>query len=670
MKKPAFWWGCLLVGVFALLLLAAAGGWWYLRTRNRTTSKEAPPALSVFLLAPANGSEATAGDILQAEAQTIAPVPVQSVELFVDGEPVSSAESAEDPAWTWRALPAGIHTMFARATAGGETGQSPTIILNVLPSEDPLQVTAGEGDTLEQVGAGFGIPPDQMIAANPHLSPGVPLADGQPVQVPSPDTNPPDDGGNASPANNTPELPLLKVPAITWKFTPSGPVDKSYCYTSTGGGIWQKMPTDAFEFFGGGPTSYMQTGIPMAGDQVILQAQCWGWLGGVLKFLGQGETGLKLQDGSQEVMISAEGFSLVGTPKLPPVPTLGGGGVIVPPPFALREPADAADCSAHSHPLLAPFICKTLLSQPVKQYTFLEWEWQPKTCWGGDCGYAGEIAGYRVYALDPITSSKVLLKEVTNPAQKIVALPLPWGPAPPCYSVTAYVDNPAVADSVAASYCPGLYQSQPQKVTLTPTDWITTGGNWIDQNCEEFGALDPYIDVNQTSGFGNNTGEVFVGSDLLDSGDCFQQADYSGAVKFAQPGLPPGVVIQNAVLRFTKAFSDYGADGWSSNAAPFCASGLSRALQSWTGQVTANHFVGTNFLMTKSYNSPITSIPEAGNSYQVDVSATVKNWMKHPETNHGFILNPDAAPEPSGDGYGRCFSGVSNFQLDIYYFAP
>jgi hypothetical protein len=48
----------------------------------------------------------------------------------------------------------------------------------------------------------------------------------------------------------------------------------------------------------------------------------------------------------------------------------------------------------------------------------------------------------------------------------------------------------------------------------------------------------------------------------------------------------------------------------------------------------------------------------------------VKNWIKHPDTNHGFILNPAAAPTPKGDGYGRCFSGVNNFNLDIYYFAP
>ncbi len=102
----------------------------------------------------------------------------------MDGQSLGVVDdSPESASWTWQAWPMGIHTFSARATtADGKIGQSQTVIVNVLQGNSPMQVPAGEGQTLEQIGADFGVPPDQMAGANPKVDPSQPLPGGQPVQ--------------------------------------------------------------------------------------------------------------------------------------------------------------------------------------------------------------------------------------------------------------------------------------------------------------------------------------------------------------------------------------------------------------------------------------------------------------------------------------------------------
>ena len=176
----------------------------------------------------------------------------------------------------------------APEAADGQLGESQTVIVNVVAMDETMQVQAGPSETLAQVGAKFGASPDQMAAANPKLDPSTPLSDGQPVNVPTGGSQPP--GGGGSPGGGS-GPGGGKVPfVINWELKLNGQADKSYCYLSDGSGKWEKMPQPPFEFFGGVDNLYTQVFDVTPPTEATIQAQCWGWLGGVLKYLGQGQT--------------------------------------------------------------------------------------------------------------------------------------------------------------------------------------------------------------------------------------------------------------------------------------------------------------------------------------------------------------------------------------------
>ncbi len=123
-------------------------------------------------------------------------------------------------------------------------------------------------------------------------------------------------------------------------------------------------------------------------------------------------------------------------------------------------------------------------------------------------------------------------------------------------------------------------------------------------------------------------------------------------------------------MKFSKVFTDYGSSGVATNFTEFCVYAVGKAKQDWTGLVSGNHFYGKNVLTSVAYFSPITSLSGWDFTPEVDVTFIVKNWIAHPEQNHGFILTPRAAPNPETDGTGECLTGVGNVQLVISYFVP
>jgi len=361
----------LLIGgaVLILLLLFVVGGAFLLRPK--LPPGEPPSPVHVTVLYPSSGEEFAVGDYLTVTAQAIAPEALVSTELFVDGQSIGSiTDGPELASWPWHAWPVGIHTLQARVTdANGQTGNSQTVVVNVLPGDGEMDVAAGPGQTLEQIGAAYGVPPDQIAGSNPKLDPTQPLQDGQPVKVPT--------GGGAGSGAGDGGSPgaggFNPILLITWKFTPTVPVDKSYCYTSTGNGAWDKMPKKAFEFFLTPENVFEQAFEALPQQETVIQMQCWGWLGGVLKYLGQGETGVDATKPPSQVVVSGEGFQFVGIPVIPAASDDAHGGpiLVVPPPYALREPTDAAECASHGHPWIAPFICDTLMQAQVKEYIIL-----------------------------------------------------------------------------------------------------------------------------------------------------------------------------------------------------------------------------------------------------------------------------------------------------------
>lgn len=685
MKKRTFQRGCFLIIFLVLILLASGGGWWYFRSRvSKAEFKPESPVL-VFLLSPASGEEMKAGDLVPVTLQAAAPIAIQSAELFVDGKSLGAVtDSPESAEWTWQAWPLGIHTLSARATAAdGQVGQSQTVIVNVLAGDGKMQVSAEEGQTLEQIGASFGVPADQMAAANPHVDPTQPLAGGQPVDVPVGEGNAggggagsgsePGGGQGQPPSGGNADLPPFI--SIIWNIKFTQPVDKSYCYISSGDGHWEKMPKEPFNFFQSLDSLYTQL-IPLAKD-VVIQVDCWGWLGGALKYLGQGKTSFDSNQPPNEVMINAAGFQFAGMPQIPiqEEKFTGGGQKTIPPPFAVRFAKDAAECVSHAHPLLAPFICNTLMNAPVKEYNILVWEWQAEACWPGYCQYGiNQVDGYRIYAVPDFTKKALYspksikyLKTVSDP-QKAAAIPLPWAGEWYCYGVEAFVNDAAVPPSAMVKFCPAQ-EPAPQKITLTPTHWLTAGGTWVDVgDCDTYGGAEYYVAENKETGFGNQPGEVLVGAYIVDDDnhDCFRQGEYYGAVKFdiaqSSLSLPSNAVIQKAELKYSTAFKDYGATGVATNENPSCVSKVGRAKQDWTGLVGGNHYSSKSL---GSYFAPY-----------ADLASVVKGWRENPSSNYGLILMPAVAPKPQpvgdwdGNVTGTCFDGLANFQLDIYYFVP
>lgn len=664
--------GCVVWGgfVFALLflLLLSAGGWWFFGLTANTAEAPPPITVFVFLLSPASGDEVEVGDYVPVTLQAVGLNTLLNAEVFVNGVSLGEEKnSLENASWVWQPLSVGIHSLTARVTdVNGEIGQSQTVLVNVLEGDGLLQISALDGQALEEVGADFGVPLAQMAGANPNFAPGQPLPVGALVQVPIGDGvagNGPGQGGEG-----------LSIPLIFWEFTPQTPVDKSYCYTSGGDGNWVKMPKKPFDFFSGSPLKYIQQdGIPKGGAGVI-KVQCWGWLGGTLKFLGEGETKFDVFQPADKLVILGQGFELTGKPQVPlsgsPPETGGGNTKTIPPPFAMREPADTADCTKHYGNILAGFVCDALLNASVKQYRVLQWEWEPRVGWSGDDVWLNEIDGYRIYEIDPFTKTPKLLSEVKNPKQKAAAVPLPWGA--PCYGVQAYIDDPVLEPSEIAEYCPGQ-PTAAQKITLDPINWLTTGGEWIqDGDCDTYGTGDSYLIANSNLGFGNKPGEVLVGSYIVDDdeNDCFAQGDYAGAVKFSNSILLNDAVIHKAVLKFAASFTYYSASGVATNYKLLCVGGVGKAKQDWTGLGGANHFVGKNILSSYAYYNPISSLSGWNHTPEVDVTSVVSSWMKNPQSNHGFILRHLNAPHPATDGAGSCSSRLAYVQLEIHYFVP
>ena len=662
MKKRSLLWGILLGILFLALVLAAA--WWYVSAQYKMEEAPAPSQVLVYLLSPASGEEASVGDYVPLSAQVITSEKILYLEFFTDGLSLGVVtNNPENASWTWQPLSPGLHVISAKATTeDGNVGNSPGVLVNVLAGNGSFQIPAEGGQTLEEVGAVFGIPPLFMAAANPHLTTSEPLKDGQPVTIPI--------GTGSGTGSESMPPPIAAVGEafpgsvfIQWNFKPSDPVDKSYCYTSGGGDTWEKMPKEPFTFFQSAENPYVQV---ISSDTLVIQMECWGWLGGVLQYLGEGKAETASLQPAEQLVISGSGFIFSGTAQI--LTETGGNIKTIPPPFALREPESVADCSAHGHPLLAPFICNTLMTAKVKEYIILEWEWTPEFCWPGDCPWMNEIDGYRIYQIDPVTKAEKYLAETTNPNNKITAIPLPWGAT--CYGVRAYSNDPAYESSEMATYCPGD-TPKTEQVVLLPSDWLTAGGKWMEAgDCGDFGAADDYLQKNSETGFGSLPGQVLVGSWIFDDEGCFKQGDYSAGVKFQLLlKVPPDAVIQKAILKFGKAYMSYGATGVAGLPPTTCVSAVGQAKQDWTGLVGGNHFYGDNILLSTSYNLPITSLA-TNMAPAVDVSAAVKAWQVNPAKNHGFILSPSNFPHPVDEGSGECLSGLDTFQLEIHYFVP
>ncbi|NPV75091.1 MAG: hypothetical protein HPY59_01825 [Anaerolineae bacterium] len=456
-------------------------------------------------------------------------------------------------------------------------------------------------------------------------------------------------------------------------------VDKTYCYWF-GGNKWQRIPAEDFDFFG--KFDDISKGIPLeigaekpATQQILLD--CWGWSDGALKYLGQGQANFDVNQPPKEIILDASGFHAAGIPALKPLKDDGESpaelkNLVVPPPFALREPENTAECASHGFPVGGQLVCDQLLNSKVKQYITLVWEWKPGACWAGECKWWNNIDGFHIYKVDAITKNTTPVKTIANSKQMVTAIPLSWGSV--CYAVRAFANHPSAGELLSApvSYCPGQLPA-PKKIILQPIDWLTTADDWIYDGCEDTGQAWPWKPLGI---------EVVVGGLEVNSDDCGLQSRSAGAVLFDIPAMKlsqPLAVIQKATLLFHNRSTDYsvyfGEDkGYvATNQKPLCATRLGISKVDWKGWSPSNHFSFDQSMLDHPANiAPYTAIKPF--NYSIDVTSAVQTWFKKPDTNRGFVLYPTSLDLAyyfySNAENQRCMSNLNDFKLEILYFTP
>jgi hypothetical protein len=596
----------------------------------------------VFLLSPTDGQELEAGEYLPVRLQAIGPGAIAESELFVDGLSLGAVrKSPESASWTWQAWQPGIHLLYARAaTAQGDIGRSPTVIVNVLAGDDTIEVLADRGQTLQQIGALFGIAPAAMAHANPHLdpNPSLPLQGKLRVQVPVPRGGPQAEPPAGAVVSGPPMLSIL------WNIEMRAAVDRAYCYASDGRGAWERLPRDASIFFEGAEGAYTQ--LMPATREVQINVECWGWLGDELQFLGDGQVAFDLAEAPGSVVIQGDGFDLTGVLTIPNVlPAAAGVGATIPAPYGVRKPLNAEDCAAHGLPADQ---CDFLLNTSHPAYLVLEWEWRAPFCLGTACDQARALDGYRLYVVDPATGAASFVGEIASRSERVGLYPLASDSR--CYGVRAFVNAPAFAESAMAMHCPGLPNTEIR--VMEPEHWLTTGQlneAWYDAFEARSGAV-----VVSASNYGN-------------------EVRSSAGVKFNPQPLPPGGVLHRAVLRFSVLFLQEDTGGSASTLDSFCVATLGQATQDWGGLSGGdNHYVtGVNLLASPEYDSPVVSLPEfVGPAVEVDVTPLVSAWLQDPSRNHGLILAPRRASTDGPEGGSFCNSMEGDFRLEIEYLMP
>ena len=157
---------CVVLGVFAVL---------YLR-RQQARAEFEPP--SVTITDPASGTSTLEGSHLYVSATAFGGIPITRVELWVDGELVSTEESRApegvSPFYVSFDLVVsqGLHTLFVRAVnAMGIMGDSwPVNVGGVVrpgPDEPARVVTVDAGETLDDIAAAYDADPETVRQLNP-----------------------------------------------------------------------------------------------------------------------------------------------------------------------------------------------------------------------------------------------------------------------------------------------------------------------------------------------------------------------------------------------------------------------------------------------------------------------------------------------------------------------
>jgi hypothetical protein len=173
---------------------------------------------SVIINAPAEGDITPAGSFILAQVSVAAQNPIARLEFWMDGVLVDtqSPDLSLENATTYHAISQlevteGPHMFSARAVdVKGLVGQSPPIAIQGQPLPETTEITADEGQTLEDIASAQNSDLNTLTNLNPNLGNG-PLPGGSQVKIPSPGNSSGKPGGG--PAGNNPTiLPPAPLP--------------------------------------------------------------------------------------------------------------------------------------------------------------------------------------------------------------------------------------------------------------------------------------------------------------------------------------------------------------------------------------------------------------------------------------------------------------------------
>lgn len=156
----------------------------------------------VRLQADLEGNSASWQAAVGLSARVYTAVPVSRLELWVNGELEETytpleGENSGTVSWqtTWPPADPGSYRLGVRAvSADGAIGNSNVVtIYRIVPPDPVMDYTAEEGDTLETIGAEFGVDVDELQEQNPDQVGGVVSPGDQiliPIDLPEPEASP------------------------------------------------------------------------------------------------------------------------------------------------------------------------------------------------------------------------------------------------------------------------------------------------------------------------------------------------------------------------------------------------------------------------------------------------------------------------------------------------
>ena len=169
--------------------------------------------LIVRITTPLNGSHWQVGMPIPVSANVIGNQPIQSMELWVDGnlaQTINVSHNSNDLSWTIQSQ--GDHILIVRAMdSHGQVANSNVVhvIGTEQDSANPYTLYKTKpGDTVTKLAASFGTTPQDILKKNPNLGNGSSIPPGTGLKIPvnfppsSPPQPPAPNGGSPSPFKN------------------------------------------------------------------------------------------------------------------------------------------------------------------------------------------------------------------------------------------------------------------------------------------------------------------------------------------------------------------------------------------------------------------------------------------------------------------------------------